>query len=102
MHTKIKGHDEYIEMLVERLKYEYELVARNIEYRDRTHNVIGELDLLCKKGNRFDIIEVKSNDGYEKKANDQLHRAYARLSSDGLELRLYYYCGRSDSLIRVK
>jgi hypothetical protein len=101
MHGKTKGHSDYIDSLVDRLKPEYELIATNVEYRDRNCNVIGELDLICKKGSRFDIIEVKCNDGSRQKAMDQLYRAYDRLNSDGIELRLYYYCGHDGMLKRV-
>ncbi|MBI2541726.1 hypothetical protein HYV80_03380 [Candidatus Woesearchaeota archaeon] len=58
----------------------------------------GEIDLIAKKGNRFDLYEVKCS--YRiMKAKKQLSRLkrYLKLENS----RSYFYCGNSKSLVTV-
>ncbi|MBI2657421.1 hypothetical protein HYX08_01870 [Candidatus Woesearchaeota archaeon] len=59
---------------------------------------MGEVDILAKKGSRFDLYEVKCS--YRiLKAKKQLDRAkrYLKLENS----RSYFYCGNSKSLVTV-
>ena len=93
-----RGFIDELELLV---KDQYQMVLKEIEYGDPySDKTIGELDLLGIVGGRWDIYEVKCNDGYEK-AVDQLYRAKNYFGDDVSEIRLFYYSGLEKEIVEV-
>ncbi len=92
-------HDQIIEELEEKVKANYQVILRNVEYTlPNSNQVAGELDLVGICNDQWDIYEVKSNDGYDK-AVKQLTRARKILGQCG-EIRTFYYSGK-EKKIRV-
>lgn len=59
---------------------------------------LGEIDIIAKKGDRFDLYEVKCS--YRiMKAKKQLDRLKKYLKLENT--RSYFYCGNSKSLVTV-
>lgn len=100
MNKKRTKHDQYIDVLVKRFAKEYEFMATNVEYKCPDTKVAGEIDIIAKNGNRFDIYEVKCNYHFEK-AYEQLKRAESVFKHPGLGIRLFYYSGSRDLLKKL-
>ena len=94
---KLSKHDKYVLELSNKIKDNYDSVSVNvpIKYSKRS---LGEIDIIAKKGNRFDLYEVKCS--YRiLKAKKQLSRIkkYLKLGN----ARSYFYCGNSKSLVII-
>ncbi|MBT5022125.1 hypothetical protein HOK51_06580 [Candidatus Woesearchaeota archaeon] len=103
--TYVKGsfkqHQTYVSELESEIKDRYQLVLKEIEYRDPiSDKLIGELDLVGIINGVWHIYEVKCNDGYEKAVN-QLYRAKKYLSECADEILLFYYSGSKKELKEV-
>ena len=99
MTKKNTKHDQIIEELEEKVKGNYQLTLRNIEYTlPGSNQTAGELDLVGICQGQWDIYEVKTNDGYDT-AVKQLERARSILSNCGV-IRTFYYSGK-EKKIRV-
>lgn len=95
--SKLSKHDRYVLELSNRIKDNYDSISTNVPVR-RSKRSLGEVDILAKKGNRFDLYEVKCS--YRiLKAKKQLSRArkYLKLENS----RSFFYCGNSKLLVTV-
>jgi hypothetical protein len=87
-----RGHDDYINILIERFSNLYDRMDTNFEYPK------GEIDVRGFKGDRFDIYEVKCN-GSKEKAIQQLQRAQRYFRKQ--VRKLFYYNGELDKLEEI-
>ena len=95
-HTLSK-HDRYILELHNKIKNNYDSVFVNVPIKPSKRS-LGEIDLMAKKGNRFDLYEVKCS--YRiLKAKKQLDRVRRYLNLPNA--RSYFYCGNSKLLVMV-
>ena len=94
---KISKHDRYVLELSSKIKGEYDSVSVNVPIKHSKRS-LGEIDILAKKGNRFDLYEVKCSYRIVK-ARKQLRRLKNILN---LEIAgSYFYCGNSKALVSV-
>tara|TARA_Y100000310_G_C20633374_1_gene789845 strand:- start:676 stop:981 length:306 start_codon:yes stop_codon:yes gene_type:complete len=97
MTKKNTKHDQIIEELEERVKGNYQLVLKNIEYTiPGSNQTAGELDLVGICQGQWDIYEVKTNDGYGT-AVKQLERARNILGACGT-IKTFYYSGKEKKI----
>ena len=81
----------------DRIKENYDSVSVNVPVRHSKRS-LGEIDIIAKKGSRFDLYEVKCS--YRiLKAKKQLDRMKKYLKLDNA--RSYFYCGHSKALVTV-
>ena len=95
--TKLSKHDRYVLELSNRIKDNYDSISVNVpvKYSKRS---FGEIDIIAKKGDRFDLYEVKCS--YRiLKAKKQLSRMKKYLNLKNA--RSYFYCGNSKALVVV-
>ena len=94
---KLSKHDKYVLELSSKIKDDYDSVSVNVpvKYEKR---LLGEIDIIARKGNRFDFYEVKCSYRIVK-AKKQLQRIrrYFRFHAG----RNYFYCGNSKLLVTV-
>ena len=97
MKQKLSKHDKYVLELSGKIKDDYDNVSVNVpvKYEKR---LLGEIDIVARKGNRFDFYEVKCSYRIVK-AKKQLQRLrrYLRFHTG----RNYFYCGNSKLLVTV-
>ena len=94
---KLSKHDRYVLELSSKIRDDYDSLALNVPVRHSKRSV-GEIDIVAKKGNRYDLYEVKCS--YRiLKAKKQLARIkrYLNLENAGT----YFYCGNSGLLVIV-
>ena len=94
-------HDDYVEDLRHKLEGQYDLILTNIPIyalRKRKYCVVGEIDLLAKKGNEYDIYEVKCSFRITK-AKLQLRKL--RRQAHYNIINSFFYCGNSAQIIAV-
>ena len=94
---KLSKHDKYVLELSNKIKNNYDSISVNVpvKYSKRS---LGEIDVLAKKGDRFDLYEVKCS--YRiLKAKKQLNRIKKYLNLKNA--RSYFYCGNSKLLVTV-
>ena len=96
-------HQDIVDSLVKTLQKEYQILENNIEYRDRTGRVVGEIDILGYKNGEFHLYEVKTGKDKNATAKDQLLRAKELLGLD--KVRLFYVhvpkpCGLQEYIVK--
>ena len=94
---KLSKHDRYVLELSNKIRNNYDSISVNVpvKYSKRS---LGEIDIIAKKGNRFDLYEVKCP--YRiLKAKKQLTRIKKYLKLENV--RSYFYCGNSKLLVTV-
>ena len=94
---KLSKHDRYVLELSNKIRNNYDSISVNVpvKYSKRS---LGEIDIIAKKGNRFDLYEVKCS--YRiLKAKKQLTRIKKYLKLENV--RSYFYCGNSKLLVTV-
>ena len=94
---KLSKHDRYVMELSNRIKDNYDSIYVNVPVK-RLKRSLGEVDILAKKGNRFDLYEVKCSFRILK-AKKQLSRIKKYLNLKNA--RSYFYCGNSKALVTV-
>lgn len=95
--AKLSKHDRYVLELSSKIRHEYDLVSTNVPIRHSKRS-LGEIDIVAKKGNRYDLYEVKCS--YRiMKAKKQLGRLKNILNLKSA--RTYFYCGSSKMLVTV-
>ncbi|MBI2650526.1 hypothetical protein HYX04_04390 [Candidatus Woesearchaeota archaeon] len=83
--------------LSNRIKGNYDSISVNVPVKHSKRS-FGEIDIIAKKGNRFDLYEVKCS--YRiLKAKKQLSRLKRYLKLENA--RSYFYCGSSNMLVTV-
>ena len=95
---KLTKHDRYVIELCERIKDQYDSVSVNVPIRCR-RRLLGEVDIIARKGNHADIYEVKCSHRIIK-AKKQLKRIGKYLQKINVD-KSYFYCGSSGLLILV-
>ncbi len=94
---KLSKHDRYVLELSSKIRNKYDSISLNVPIKHSKRS-LGEIDIIAKKGNRFDLYEVKCS--YRilkaKKQLDRLKR-YLKLENAGS----YFYCGSSKLLVTV-
>ena len=94
---KLSKHDMYVLELKDRIKDNYDSIYVNVPVKHSKRS-LGEIDIVAKKGSRFDLYEVKCS--YRiLKAKKQLNRVKKYLKLENV--RIYFYCGNSKSLVTV-
>ncbi len=92
---KLNKHDRYIQELRKKIEHDYDSVSTNVKIQKKKRS-LGEIDILAKKGNKFDIYEVKCSFRITK-AKKQTKSIIKHLN---LSIKdTYFYCGASQSLI---
>ncbi len=94
-------HDHYLHKLKESLEQEYEAILTHVPIYQpfrRKQRLIGEIDILPRRGDKYDAYEVKCSPRYVK-ARKQLRRI--RKVSHFNITRTFFYCGSSGLLIRM-
>ena len=94
---KLSKHDEYVLELRNKIKDSYDSVYVNVpvKYSKRS---LGEIDIIAKKGKRFDLYEVKCSFKIMK-AKKQVKRIKKYLNMP--DAGSFFYCGNSKSLVTV-
>ena len=94
---KLSKHDRYVLELSSKIKDDYDSLSLNVPVKHYKRS-LGEVDIIAKKGNRFDLYEVKCSFRIVK-AKKQLERIKRYLNLQ--DSRGYFYCGNSKALITV-
>ena len=95
---RLSKHDRYVVELCERIKGNYDSVSVNVPVRVKKR-LLGEVDILARKGGKVDIYEVKCSHRIIK-AKKQLHRLGRYLKNLDIA-NFYFYCGSSGLLVVV-
>ena len=94
---RVSKHDRYVLELSSKIKDDYDSISLNVPVKSYKRS-LGEIDIVAKKGDRYDIYEVKCS--YRiLKAKKQLHRIKKYLGFKNI--RSYFYCGNSKLLVTV-
>ena len=94
---KLSKHDMYVLELSNKIKDNYDSMSLNVPIKHSKRS-LGEIDIIAKKGNRFDLYEVKCSHRILK-AKKQLSRVKKYLN---LKIaRSFFYCGNSKALVIV-
>ena len=94
---KLSKHDRYVLELSNKIRNNYDSIFVNVPVRHSKRS-LGEIDIIAKKGNRFDLYEVKCSFRILK-AKKQLSRLKRYLKLENA--RSYFYCGNSKLLVTV-
>ena len=94
---KLSKHDRYVLELSSKIRDNYDFISLNVPVKHYKRS-LGEIDIIARKGNRFDLYEVKCS--YRiLKAKKQLKRIRNILNLKNA--RSYFYCGNSGMLVTV-
>ncbi len=94
---KLSKHDQYVLELSDKIRGDYDSISTNVpvKYEKRS---LGEVDIIARKGDRYDLYEVKCS--YRiLKAKKQLGRIKRYLNLKNA--RSFFYCGNSGLLVTV-
>lgn len=95
---KLTKHDRYVNSLVERIKDKYDSVSTNVVIKN-DRRTLGEIDILAKRGDEFDVYEVKCSHRIIK-ARFQIKKIRKNI---GFHLaNAYFYCGMSGALCLIR
>jgi hypothetical protein len=101
--VKQSKHDEYVDHLRNKILDDYDSVLTNVPIylkKKRKKRLVGEIDLLAKKGSVYDIYEVKCSHRITK-ARMQMKKLRKNLVSTHKIDRAYFYCGSSEKLFEI-
>ena len=94
---KLSKDDRYVLELSDKIKDKYDSISVNVPVRHSKRS-LGEIDIVAKKGSRYDLYEVKCS--YRiLKAKKQLLRIKKHLNLKNAGS--YFYCGNSKMLVTV-
>ena len=94
---KLSKHDRYVLELSNKIKEDYDSISMKVPVKQSKRS-LGEIDIIAKKGSRFDLYEVKCS--YRiLKARKQLARIKKYLKLD--DAGSYFYCGNSKLLVTI-
>ena len=94
---KLSKHDRYVQELTTRIKDNYDSITTNVSLKHEKRS-LGEIDVLAKKGNTYDLYEVKCS--YRPlKAKKQLQRIKKFFKEKNT--RTFFYCGNSKLLVTI-
>jgi predicted RecB family endonuclease len=88
-------HDQYTSELVEQIKHNYDSLSTNVLLKKKKRS-LGEIDILAKKGERYDAYEVKCSFRITKakKQAKGLRKHFGKAID-----HIYFYCGATATLI---
>ncbi len=94
---KPSKHDLYVQKLCSEIKQDYDSVSTNIKLKKKKRYV-GEIDVLAKRGNTYDLFEVKCSYRITKarKQAKSLRKHFGKKIHN-----IYFYCGATASLILI-
>ena len=95
--TKLNKHDRYVLELSSKIKNDYDSISTNVELKTRKRQ-LGEIDIVAKKGDNYDLYEVKCSPRIIK-AKKQLARLKKHFNHQNT--RTFFYCGSSKMLVLV-
>ena len=97
-HLKPNKHDRYVLELVEQLKTcDYDDISTHLRL-EREGRMIGEVDVLARKGDEIHLFEVKCSHR-PIKARKQLARVRKNFSDH--QTKCFFYCGLGRSLTEL-
>lgn len=90
-------HDRYVAELCDKIKDQYDVLEVGVKVRSKKR-MLGEADIIARKGDHYDVYEVKCSHRITK-AKKQLKRLskYLSIHVDNS----YFYCGSSGLLVLV-
>ncbi|MFH2020647.1 MAG: hypothetical protein ABIJ34_04485 [archaeon] len=93
--VKLNKHDQYTQELCHKLREDYDSISTNILIKKKKR-ALAEIDIAAKKGNSFDIYEVKCSYRITKarKQAKAIRKYFPSLINN-----IYFYCGATASLI---
>ena len=94
---KINKHDAYLQELYNQIKHEYDSLSTNVKIRNSKRSV-GEIDILARRGNTYDVYEVKCSYRITK-AKKQIKKLQKHLNFK--IAHRYFYCGATSGLILI-
>lgn len=97
----INKHDVYVKQLSRELEPKYDTILTNVplySFRKRKTRLVGEIDILAKKGNNYDIYEVKCSPRITK-AKIQLQKIKKNVNYR--VNNMFFYCGNSAHLLKL-
>ena len=94
---KLSKHDLYVQQLCEEISQDYDSISTNIMLKKKKRYV-GEIDIVAKKGNSFDLFEVKCSYRITKarKQAKSLRKHFGKKIDN-----IYFYCGATASLVLI-
>lgn len=95
---KLTKHDRYVAELCEKIKDDYDSLSVNVPFREKKR-LLGEVDIIARKGDKVDIYEVKCSHRIIK-ARKQLKRIRRYLTNLQID-KSYFYCGSSGLLLVI-
>ena len=93
---KPNKHDRYVEQLVRQIQDDYDSISTYMTL-ERRKRLVGEIDVVARKGNELHIYEVKCSYRITK-ARKQLAKI-KRIFGD--TAMCYFYCGSGNQIIQV-
>ncbi len=94
-------HDQYVVELKRKLEPDYDFILTHVPFykrERRKQKLAGEIDLLARKGDWYDIYEVKCS-ARVTKARKQLKRIKKMSVFDIRET--FFYCGNSALIMKI-
>ena len=82
------------------LKEDYDVLHTNIPLFSSKNRPIAEIDIIAKKGNKYDIYEVKCSHR-PTKAKKQLSKIKKVLSKTVKVRNAFFFCGESGKLLEM-
>ncbi len=96
LRVRLNKHDRYLHELCDKIKYDYESISTNVKITKKKRS-LGEIDILAKKGNCYDLYEVKCSYRITK-ARKQANIIKKHLNNITIN-NMYFYCGATASLV---
>jgi Holliday junction resolvase-like predicted endonuclease len=93
--VKLSKHDQYAQELCDKIRDDYDSVSTNILLKKKRRS-LAEIDIAARKGNLYDIYEVKCSyriTKAKKQAKAIRKHFHSRIKN------IYFYCGATASLI---
>ena len=96
--TSLTKHDRYVLELYDNIKHTYDSLSINVKIFKNNRSV-AEIDLLARKGDSYDIYEVKCSYRITK-ARNQKKKFLKHLKNIQID-NFYFYCGASSELVML-
>lgn len=96
-------HDRYLENLRDFLAPSYDSITTNLILQGKRRQrrcTLAEIDLLAKKGNHYDVYEVKCSYRITK-ARPQLKKIQKNLPRHFKVKNYFFYCGATAQTIKI-
>jgi hypothetical protein len=94
---KVNKHDKYLQKLLREIKDAYDSISTHVLIKKKKRS-LGEIDILARKGNKYDLFEVKCSYRITK-ARKQAKSLRKHFKKD--IRNVYFYCGATSSLILI-